>query len=152
MTTFAAGLPPNDPPSDAASSDLSSWSLKNFIETTPGCIAMFDAQMRYLAVSPCYLINNEIEGETQASIVGRSVFDFRRATDEARETHRRVLSGETLDKDDFCFRRYDGTVTWMRWQMQPWRLPDRSVGGAVLAMEVITAPKEAAERLAASES
>ena len=104
MTTFAAGLPPNDPPSDAASSDLSSWSLKNFIETTPSCIAMFDAQMRYLAVSARYLVDNEITGETQKSIVGRSVFEFRRATDKARETNQRVLSGETITKDDFCFR------------------------------------------------
>jgi PAS domain S-box-containing protein len=115
-------------------------------------MAMFDTQMHYLAVSPRYLIENEIKGETQKSIVGRSIFEFRRETDKARETHRRVLSGETLSKDDFCFRRSDGTVTWMRWQMQPWRLPDRSIGGALLAMETVTAPNEAAERLAASES
>ncbi len=95
-------------------------------------MAMFDTQMRYLAVSPRYLVENEIKGETQKSIVGRLVFDFRRETDEAGETHRRVLAGETLNKEDFCVRRADGTVTWMRWHMQPWRLPDRSVGGAVL--------------------
>ncbi len=152
MTTFAAGLQPTDPPSDAASSDLSSWSLKNFIETTPSCMAMFDTGMRYLAVSPRFLVDNEIKGETQQSIVGRSVFDFRPATDKARETNHRVLSGETLTKDDFCLRRSDGTVIWMRWQMQPWRLPDQSVGGALLTMETVTAPNEAAERLAASES
>ncbi|MDO9564451.1 MAG: PAS domain-containing protein, partial [Bradyrhizobium sp.] len=152
MITSAAELQPNNPSPDEASSDLSSWSLKDFIETTPSSMAMFDTQMRYLAVSPRYLIDNEITGETQTSIVGRPVFEFRRATDKAREINRRVLSGETVHKDDFCFRRPDGTVTWMRWHMQPWRLPDQSVGGAVLAMEIITASKEAAERLAASES
>ncbi|MDP3693326.1 PAS domain-containing protein [Bradyrhizobium sp.] len=152
MITSAAELQPNNPSPDEASSDLSSWSLKDFIETTPSSMAIFDTQMRYLAVSPRYLIDNEITGETQTSIVGRPVFEFRRATDKAREINRRVLSGETVHKDDFCFRRPDGTVTWMRWHMQPWRLPDQSVGGAVLAMEIITAPKEAAERLAASES
>ncbi|WP_291861938.1 ATP-binding protein [Bradyrhizobium sp.] len=152
MTTFATGLQSGNAPSDPASSDLSAWSLKDFIETTPSCMAMFDTQMRYLAVSPRFLIDNEIEGETQQSIVGRSVFDFRSATDKARETNHRVLSGETITKSDFCFRRSDGTVTWMRWHMQPWRQPDRSVGGAVLAMEIVTAPNESAERLAASES
>ncbi len=152
MTTFAAGLPPTNPPPEAASSDLSSWSLKDFIETTPSCMAMFDTEMRYLAVSPRFLIDNEIKEETQQSIVGHSVFDFRRATDNARETNRRVLAGETIDKDDFCLRRSDGTVTWMRWQMQPWRLPDQSIGGVVLSMEIVTASNEAAERLAASES
>ena len=150
MTTFAAGPQPNNPPSDAAGSDLSSWSLKDFIETTPSCMAMFDTQMRYLAVSPQFMIDNDIKGETQKSIVGRSVFEFRRATDKARETNHRVLSGETVTKDDFYFQRSDGTGVWMRWQMQPWRLPDQSVGGALLTMEIVTAP--AAERLAASES
>ena len=152
MTTFAAGLQPDDPASDAASSDLSFWSLKDFVQTTPSCMAMFDTEMRYLAVSRRFLIDNDIKGETQQSIVGRAVFEFRNATDNARETNRRVLSGETIEKDDFCFRRSDGTVTWMRWQMQPWRRPDRSVGGALLTMETVTAPNEAAERLAASES
>ena len=65
MTTFVAGLQPNDPPLGVASSDLSSWSLKNFIETAPSCIAMFDTEMRYLAVSPRFLVDNEITGETQ---------------------------------------------------------------------------------------
>ena len=134
MTTFAAGLQPNNPPSDTAGSDLSSWSLKDFIETTPSCMAMFDTQMRYLAVSPRFMIDNDIKGETQKSIVGRSVFEFRRATDKARETNHRVLSGETVTKDDFYFQRSDGTGVWMRWQMQPWRLPDQSVGGALLTM------------------
>jgi PAS domain S-box-containing protein len=152
MTTFVAGPQPNDPRSDATNSDLFSWSLKDFIETTSSCMAMFDTQMRYLAVSSRFLIDNEISGETQQSIIGRSVYAFRPETDKTRDTHRRVLSGETLSKDDFCFRRSDGTVTWMRWHMQPWRLPDRSVGGAVLTMESVTAPNEAAERLAASES
>ena len=102
MTTFAAGQLPNISPS-ATDPDSPSRSLKNFIETTPSCMAMFDTQMCYLAVSPRYLGDNEITGETQQSIVGRPVFEFRRATDEARETHRRVLSGETVNKDDFCF-------------------------------------------------
>ena len=115
-------------------------------------MAMFDTQMRYLAVSPRFLVDNEITGETQQSIVGRSVFDFRSAIDKAEDINRRVLSGETLAKDDFCFRRSDGTVTWMRWQMQPWRRPDQSVGGALLSMEVVTARNEAEQRLAASES
>lgn len=114
-------------------------------------MAMFDTDMCYLAVSTQFLIDNKITGETQQSIVGRSVFEFRRASDNAREVNRRVLAGETLTKDDYCFRRPDGSALWMRWQMQPWRLPDRSIGGALLAMEIVQARKEE-ERLAASES
>ena len=111
-------------------SDLAAWSLKNFIETTPSSMAMFDTNMRYLAVSPRFLTDNEMTGETQQSIVGRSVFEFRRDTDNARDVNRRVLSGETVIKDDYCIRRPDGSALWMRWQMPPWRLPDRRIGGA----------------------
>ena len=62
---------------------------------------MFDTDMCYLAASPQFLVDNEITGETQQSIVGRSVFEFRRDTDNARDANRRVLSGETVIKDDY---------------------------------------------------
>ena len=128
------------------------WSLRNFIETTPSSMAMFDTEMRYLAVSQSFLPDNKITGETQQSIVGRSVFEFRRDNENARDVNRRVLSGETVIKEDFCFRHSDGSVLWMRWQMQPWRLPDKSIGGAILLMEIVQARKEAEEKLAASEA
>ena len=115
-------------------------------------MAMFDTAMCYLAVSRQFLVDNEITRETQQSIVGRSVFEFRKATDRAREANRRVLSGETLIKEDFSFRRPDGSAVWMRWQMQPWRLPDLSIGGALLVMEILQARKQTEDRLEASES
>jgi PAS domain S-box-containing protein len=136
---------------DESSSDLATWSLKDVVETTPSSMAMFDTEMRYLAVSRQYLRDNKIN-ETPRSIIGRSVFDFRRDSERAREVNRRALAGETITKDDFCFRRPDGTVLWMRYQMQPWRLPDGRIGGVLLFMEITQARKEAEERLAANES
>ena len=115
-------------------------------------MAMFDNDMRYLAVSPQFLIDNNITGETQRSIAGHSVFEFRRDDEKARDVNRRVLSGETITKDDFCFRRPDGSLLWMRWQMQPWRVPGGAIGGALLCMEITQQRKEAEERLSASES
>ena len=76
-------------------------------------MAMFDTGMRYLAVSPQLLIDNKI-AETQQSIVGRSGFEFRRDSTEAREVNRRVLFGETIVKHDFFFRRPDGSALSMR--------------------------------------
>lgn len=130
------------------SSALATWSLKDVVETTPSSMAMFDTEMRYIAVSERYLQDNNIRGETSRSIVGRSVFDFRRDSENAREINRRALSGETITKDDFCFRNPDGSVLWMRYQMQPWRFPDASIGGVLLFMEIIQARKEAEEKLA----
>src|SRR6188472_1602748 len=153
MPMLAGGSATPPPiPRDETISDLAAWPLKEFIETTPSSMAMFDTDMCYLAVSRQFLVDNEITGETQQSIVGRSVFEFRKATDGAREVNRRVLSGETLIKEDFSFRRPDGSAVWMRWQMQPWRLPDRSIGGALLTMEIVQARKQTEDRLEASES
>ena len=151
MPISAAGSRPVTGFKSEETSGLAAWSLKDFVETTPSSVAMFDTDMCYLAASPQFLIDNEITGETPQSIVGRSVFEFRRDTDNARDAIRRVLSGETVIKDDYCIRRPDGSVLWMRWQMQPWRLPDRRIGGALLVMEIVQARKEAEERLAASE-
>lgn len=131
---------------------LAAWSLKHFIETTPSSMAMFDTEMRYLAVSPSYLLDNKITQETQQSIIGRSVFEFWRDDENARDVNRRVLSGETILRNDCYFRHPDGDAQWMRWRMQPWRLPDGNIGGAILLTEITQARKEADERLAASES
>ena len=151
MQTSATGLPTDDGSTVREGTSLAAWSLKNFSETTPSSMAMFDTEMRYLAVSPSFLLDNKMAGETQQSVIGRSVFEFRRDNERARDVNRRVLSGETIVKDDFCFRRPDGSVLWMRWQMQPWRLPDGSIGGAILLMELTQARKEAEQKLAASE-
>jgi PAS domain S-box-containing protein len=144
MPTSATGLPPRNASTAQQGTSLAAWSLKDFVETTPSSMAMFDTEIRYLSVSPSFLLDNRITGETQQSIVGRSVFEFRRDNEKARDINRRVLSGETLIKEDFCFRRPDGSVMWMRWQMQPCRQPGGSVGGAV---EIIQARKEAGEKL-----
>ena len=131
---------------------MAAWSLKDFVESTSSSMAMFDTDMRYLAVSAQFLIDNRIIDETAQSITGRSIFEFRPDTDNARDVHRRVLAGETLTKEDYCIRRPDGTLQWLRWQMQPWRLPGRRIGGALLLMEGVQDRKEAEEKLAASES
>ncbi|MEP6836941.1 MAG: ATP-binding protein [Bradyrhizobium sp.] len=151
MPPSAGVQQPDDRSGDGHGLDQAAWSLRDFVEATPSSMAMFDTSMRYLAVSPQYLIDNNIT-ETQQSIVGRSIFEFRRDSENAREVNRRVLSGETVVKDDFRLGRPDGSALWMRWQMQPWRMPDGSVGGAVLLMEILQAKTEAEERLAASES
>lgn len=146
--------PQPDEPSRAEAPDAVTWPLKNIVEMTPSSMALFDTGMRFLAVSKQFLIDNYVlKGETQQSIVGRDPFDFwSNAPEKSREINRRVLAGETLVKDDYCFRLPSGEVRWVRWQMQPWYLNERTVGGALFLMEVVTARKEAEQRLAASES
>ncbi len=118
--------------------------LHLFIERAPVAIAMFDKDMRYVAASRRFVANVELDGESPESLPGRSHYElFPEIPDRWREVHRRVLAGETLSGDEDEFLRLNGTTDWVRWEMTPWRLPDGSVGGALLFSEIITQRRQA---------
>ena len=124
-----------------------------FVERAPASIAMFDNEMRYLAVSRRFIKDYRLDGETTDTLLGRCHYDvIPHIPERWREVHRRVLAGETLSSDEDPFHRPDGTTDWARWEMEPWRRADGTIGGAVLFSEFITARKEAEIALAASES
>ena len=119
----------------------------------PSAIAVFDNEMRYVAVSPRFLADYRIDAASQQSVIGRSLYDVSPDISERiRQKHRRVLAGETLsDVEDF-FVRPDGTPARMTSDMAPLRHPDGTIGGAVISLKTDTGRKEAEEALAASES
>jgi len=124
--------------------------LHLFVEHAPAALAMFDREMRYLAVSRRWLEDYRLEG---AEVIGRSHYDVVPDIPEHwKEAHRRGLAGETLRADEERFERADGSVQWIRWEVVPWRTGDGKVGGIVLFAEDITAHKKTEERtrLAAS--
>ncbi len=123
---------------------LAARGMRLAIEHAPTAIAIFDTEMRYVAASEGYIAAYRLAPETVRSVVGRSHYElFPEIPERWREIHRRVLAGETLSADEDRFDRRDGTTDWVRWEMTPWLRPDRSVGGAILFGEVITARKEA---------
>lgn len=127
--------------------------LRLMVDRAPAAIALFDADMRYLAVSQRYIADLRVTGETPQSLVGRSHYEvFPEVPERWRDIHRRVLAGETLASDEEPFPRPDGRTDWMRWEMTPWRHTDGKVGGAVLFAEVITLRREAEAALAESEA
>ena len=123
--------------------------LDTFVENAPDAAAMFDRDMRYLAVSPGWLRGYKIDGP----VVGRSHYEVLPEIPERwREAHRRCLAGETLSEACEAFERSDGSVQWLRWEVRPWRLPDGGVGGVVIfthdVSEMRAAETELAERAA----
>jgi PAS domain S-box-containing protein len=135
-----------------ATSDVT-WSLREFIKRAPSAIAMFDDEMRYIAVSSRFLADHRLNSESQDSVVGRSHYDVLPDIPERwRDIHRRVLAGEMLSGVEDLVLRADGKRDWISWEMEPWRRPDGTIGGAVIFHELITARKEAEAALAASES
>lgn len=110
--------------------------LQLFIEHAPAALAMFDRDMRYLAVSPRWKSDY---GLGDADIIGRSHYEiFPELPNRWKEVHRRGMKGEAVRGVEECFERMDGTIQWLHWEMLPWRDADGAVGGIVIFSEDIT--------------
>ncbi len=122
--------------------------LRSFIEQAPVAIAMFDKEMRYVAVSPRWLSERKLDH----SIIGRTAYEVYPDVDaKFRSMHLRVLAGETVCREEDHFEAAHGTVEWVRSEMRPWRDSDGEIGGVIVFAEDITAQKLATESLRRSE-
>ena len=123
--------------------------LQLFVEHAPVALAMFDREMRYLAVSQRWAQDHSIEIE---KIIGRSHYEINTEVPERwRETHRRGLAGEIQREEEDIWDRRDGSRQWIRWEIMPWRADDGSVGGIVMSYEDITERKHAEAALRESQ-
>ncbi len=117
--------------------------LRIFIEHAPCALAMFDDQMRYIAASSRWRKEYNL-GDRE--IVSLSHYDISpETTGRWKEFHRKGLAGEIIREDEDRLERTDGSVQWLRWEIRPWPLPDKTVGGIVIFSEDITDYKLAAE-------
>ena len=124
--------------------------LRLFVEHAPAAVAMFDRDMRYLAVSRRWLSDF---GLGVRDIIGLSHYEvFPEIPQRWKEIHQRCLAGavETCEEDPFP--RSDGRMDWVRWEIHPWRRSDGQVGGISIFSEVITERKQAVEALRESET
>ena len=123
--------------------------FKLFMAHAPSAIAMFDKDMRYLAVSQRWLLDYRLE---MREVIGLSHYQvFPEIPERWRDIHRRCLAGEVQCADEDTFVRANGHTDWVKWEMCPWYGNDGSVGGLILFTEVITARKDAEHRLRTSE-
>ncbi|HLW68871.1 MAG TPA: PAS domain S-box protein [Gemmataceae bacterium] len=123
--------------------------LRLFINHAPAALAMFDRQMRYLAVSQRWITDYLPHVE---SVLGRNHYEvFPECPERWRAAHRRGLAGEIVRVDEDTWERPDGSLVWARYEVRPWRAGDGTVGGIVIFTEDITERKRAELGLRESE-
>jgi len=128
--------------------------LRQFVEYTPLPIAMLDRQLRYVAVSRSWYTSYRIEA---ANIEGKPQGEVLPAMPRIwLQAEPRCLAGAVERGEADEMRWPDGTMDYVRWEMQPWRQADGAIGGIILFSEIVTERKRAerslrqAEKLAAA--
>jgi PAS domain S-box-containing protein len=124
----------------SAENPRNTW-LKLFIYLAPVSIAMFDRDMRYISASRRW---GEAYHVGDQDLTGRSHYEmFPEIGEEWKDAHRRGLAGEVLRAACDRFDRLDGSVQWIRWEIQPWYEASDTVGGIVIFAEDVSELKEA---------
>lgn len=113
--------------------------LQLLVSHAPVALAMFDREMRYVVASDRWIKDHGVAAD---AIIGHSHYDINRNVPERwKETHRRGLAGEHQRSEEDQFKRADGTLQWIKWEIIPWYAPDSSVGGIIMLYEDITQSK-----------
>lgn len=120
--------------------------LRLFIEHAPAALAMFDRQMRYLAVSKRWISDFYLQNQ---QIIGKSHYDiFPEIPEKWKSVHQRSINGEVISEEEESFTRSDGSIQWLRWEVRPWYTAENTIGGIVIFSEDITPQKVYEEKLA----
>ncbi|MFC2109789.1 PAS domain S-box protein [Bacteroidota bacterium] len=116
-----------------------------FIENSFTAIAMLDTEMCYISVSNKWIEDYKLAGQ---QILGKSHYEiFPEISQEWKDIHQECLKGKTQKKEEDYFKRLDGTIDWVRWEIRPWYSNSRKIGGIIMLTENITERKRAEEKL-----
>jgi PAS domain S-box-containing protein len=119
--------------------------LELFIRHSPVSLAMFDMEMRYLAVSRRWITEYDLEGK---ELIGRNHYEiFPELSNEWKEIHQRCLHGEILKNEEDAFFGADGVKKWLRWEIRPWHRASGGIGGIIIFTDFITERKMIEERI-----
>lgn len=117
-----------------------------FIEHTPTAIAMFDTDVKYLAISEKWRMDYHLEG---IDLIGKSHYEiFPEIGDEWKKIHQECLQGKSIKRDEDKFVRKDGSVQWLKWEVKPWYTEDNDkIGGIIMYTDDITERKKIEQSL-----
>jgi diguanylate cyclase (GGDEF)-like protein/PAS domain S-box-containing protein len=119
--------------------------LRLLVEQAPLSIAMFDNDMRYLAVSRRWVAEF---GRGRSVLEGLCHYDVHSDLPQWWiDVHRRALAGEVVKNGEDLWIQADGSKHWLNWAVSPWRDEQGKIGGVILFAEDVTPRKHAEERL-----
>lgn len=117
--------------------------LHSLVQQAPVAMAMFDAEMNYLAASERW--SNDY-GRGHRDLVGQNHYAVHPDLPERwKQLHRRALGGEILASDEDRWIQADGSALWLRWAVRPWINYAGDIGGIIIMAENIT-PRKLAEQ------
>ncbi len=123
--------------------------LSLFIEHAPASLAMFDQKMRYLAVSRRWMTDYNL---SEGDIIGRSHYEiFPEISERWKAAHQLGLAGEVVKTEEDEFKRADGSIQWLHWEIYPWHINNGAIGGIIIFTEDITERKQLENTLRESE-
>jgi len=123
--------------------------LRLFMENVPASIAMFDREMRYVAVSRRWRLEYLDAAEC---VLGQFHYEvFPECPERWRASHRRGMAGEIVRVEEDVWQLADGSEIWARYEVRPWRAANGDVGGIIIFAENITERKQTEEALRRSE-
>jgi PAS domain S-box-containing protein len=124
--------------------------LRYILRHDPNAIAVYDRDLRYIAVSDRYLVDYNV---TEQEVIGKNHYEvFPEMPQRWKDVHQRVLQGAVEKNDDDHFDRPDGSRTYNRWECRPWYDQDGGIGGMITYTEVTTARKLMEQALKESET
>lgn len=117
--------------------------LSTFVRHTPAAVAMFDTEVRYLAMSSRWQKDYGLKDE---DIVGKSHYEvfpeILKHQPHWLVLHKRAIHGEVIISEEEPFLRDDGETDWIRYELHPWSQADGSPGGLIMFTENITERKK----------
>lgn len=118
--------------------------LELFIEHSPASLAMFDTDMKYIAVSRRWITDYRL-GDQQ--LIGKFHYDiFPEISQRWKEIHQHCLEGAIEKKDEDAFQLPDGSISWLRWEIRPWQKASGEIGGIIIFTEDISEKKIAEQQ------
>ncbi len=111
--------------------------LSAFVESAPAAVAMFDHDIKYIAVSDRWLEEYQLQ---ERNVIGLSHYEvFPGITQQWKDVHSRCLAGAVEKNEEDVWRPTGWSHDqYLRWEVRPWYLFDGSIGGIMIFTQDIT--------------